>query len=151
MENWCILDFGCVKVIPEDFYSKYFELLELELLNDEKRLVDKLYGFNFIYPDDSEEDKLVLVNMFKQVMMLLNRPFHAGEFDFGDDSYFLELFEFGEENKNLPQLRKSKKPRGASQALYLNRTYFGLYNLLNQLKAKVNTSSRWFERKSIEA
>lgn len=145
-----IIDFGCVKVIPEDFYYKYFELLEPELLNDAKRLTDRLYSFNFIYPEDSETDKQVLIEMFKNIMSLLSRPFHAGTFDFGDDSYFVELYEFGESNRNLPQLRKSKKPRGASQALYLNRTYFGLYNLLNQLKAKVNTTSRWFEKRNVE-
>lgn len=145
-----IIDFGCVKVIPDDFYQQYFELLEKELLDDSDTLMQKLLAFNYIYPNDTPDDKKVLLEIFKEIMSLLNRPFHAGIFDFGDDSYFVDLYEFGETHKNTPQLRKSKKPRGASQALYLNRTYFGLYNLLNKLGAKVNTKSRWFEQKGIQ-
>jgi hypothetical protein len=37
-------------------------------------------------------------------------------------------------------LRESKKPRGQRDAIYLNRTYFGLYNILHDLKAKIKTS-----------
>ncbi|MFT5617378.1 MAG: putative unusual protein kinase regulating ubiquinone biosynthesis (AarF/ABC1/UbiB family) [Arenicella sp.] len=142
-----IIDFGCVKVIEQDFYDKYFVLLDKDLLNNEVQLLEKLMGFNFLYADDKEEDKKVLFGIFQAILEMLSRPFHGEEFDFGDDSYFKELSDFGEIHKDTPQLRKSKRPRGTKDALYINRSYFGLYNILNHLGAKVNTSSRWSENK----
>jgi hypothetical protein len=41
----------------------------------------------------------------------------------------------------MKELRESKKARGVKHAIYINRTYFGLYNLLYDLKASVNTTS----------
>ena len=41
----------------------------------------------------------------------------------------------------MKEIRDSKKARGIKHALYINRTYFGLYNLLNELGATVNTRS----------
>jgi hypothetical protein len=36
--------------------------------------------------------------------------------------------------------KSSRQARGSKHGLYINRTYFGLYNLLNQLKAEVDTT-----------
>ena len=36
--------------------------------------------------------------------------------------------------------------RGNAESLYLNRSYFGLYNLLGQLRAKVKTQMPTFIR-----
>jgi hypothetical protein len=40
----------------------------------------------------------------------------------------------------MKELRQSKKARGVKDALYINRTYFGLYNILHDLKATVKTA-----------
>jgi hypothetical protein len=50
------------------------------------------------------------------------------------------MYAFGEKLTNMKELRQSKKPRGQRHAIYLNRTYFGLYNLLHDLKATVRIS-----------
>lgn len=140
-----IIDFGCVKEIPNDFYDLYFQLLEPNLMDDEERLIDLFYQMNFLHKDDSEKDKATLIEVFKEVITLLERPFHDGHFDFGKDEYFTELYEFGMRSKDIDALRKSKRPRGLRDGLYLNRTYFGIYNILNQLKANINTGIRRFE------
>jgi hypothetical protein len=41
----------------------------------------------------------------------------------------------------MKAFRESKKARGVKDALYVNRTYYGLYNLLHELRADVNTTS----------
>jgi hypothetical protein len=41
----------------------------------------------------------------------------------------------------MKAFRESKKARGVKDALYINRTYYGLYNLLHELKAEVDTTS----------
>jgi hypothetical protein len=72
---------------------------------------------------------------------LLGRPFRTPEFDFSEKTYFEELYRFGEQLSSMKEFRNSKRARGVKDALYINRTYYGLYNLLNELKAKVNTTS----------
>jgi hypothetical protein len=39
----------------------------------------------------------------------------------------------------MKEVRNSRTARGPRDALYINRTYFGLYTLLNELGAKVIT------------
>ena len=72
---------------------------------------------------------------------LLGRPFRYESFDFGDDEYFQQIFEVGERVSKMKEVRNSKSARGNKHGLYINRTYFGLYNLLNELKAKVRIHS----------
>ena len=140
-----IIDFGAVKDIPDDFYNKYFVLLDKTILDDDERLMNVFTRLNFIYPDDTQRDKDEIFNILKTMVELLGRPFRRDTFDFGDDGYFMEIYEFGEESSKAKSLKDSKKPRGARDGLYLNRTYFGLYSILNQLKVNIETKSFWHE------
>jgi predicted unusual protein kinase regulating ubiquinone biosynthesis (AarF/ABC1/UbiB family) len=135
-----IIDFGCVKVIPDSFYKVYFRLLDKDLLTDPKKMEEVFYQLRFIYEDDSAKDKEFFKGIFAKLVELLSRPFRSGEFDFSDKEYFATLYSFGEELSNMKELRQSKKARGVRDALYINRTYFGLYSILHDLKAKVRTT-----------
>lgn len=135
-----VIDFGCVKVIPEDFYEEYFKLMSKNLVDNDKDLLPILYDLNFIYEDDSEAEKELFLSVFKEMTTLLGRPFHHDEFDFSDDQYFSQIYALSERLSNLKELRNSRHPRGSRHGLYINRTYFGLYTLLNQLKANVVTT-----------
>lgn len=134
-----VIDFGCVKEIPEDFYKLYFQLLDPTLLADETRKLKVFHDLRFIYPDDSKKDQQFFLELFSNLVELLARPFASNAFDFADKKYFDALFKFGEELSSLKELRQSTKPRGVRDAIYINRTYFGLYNLLHDLKANVST------------
>jgi predicted unusual protein kinase regulating ubiquinone biosynthesis (AarF/ABC1/UbiB family) len=136
-----IIDFGCVKVIPDSFYKTYFQLLDKGILYDEPRLERVFYQLNFIYKDDTPQDKIFFKKVFTQLVELLGRPFQTSEFDFSDSKYFTELYAFGESISTMKEFRNSKRARGVKDALYINRTYFGLYNLLNDMGAKVKTDS----------
>ncbi len=73
-----IIDFGCVKEIPEDFYTAYFKLMNKRLLQDDLELVPVLYDLNFIYADDSDNEKQLYVSLFKEMMELLRSSlFHT--------------------------------------------------------------------------
>lgn len=135
-----IIDFGCVKEIPEDFYTSYFKLMNKRLLQDDRELVPVLYDLNFIYADDSDNEKQLYVSLFKEMMELLGRPFHTDLFDFSDDAYFMKIYELSERLGSMKELRNSRHARGSRHGLYINRTYFGLYQLLNMLGAKIHTS-----------
>ena len=135
-----VIDFGCVKVIPESFYTGYFALIKKDLLINEDELNQIFYDLEFISDRDSPEEKVYFKNTFKEMISLLGKPFHVDDFDFADDSYFQMIFALGDKISNDKMFRKSKQARGSRHGLYINRTYFGLYNLLNQLQANISTT-----------
>lgn len=135
-----IIDFGCVKVIPKGFYETYFQLMNPHLFDDKKKAEKLFYDLHFIYPDDTAKDKKFFMDLFTKLVELLSRPFRSEVFDFSQKDYFETLYSFGEELTNMKELRQSKKARGVRDAIYLNKTYFGLYNILHDLKAKIKIS-----------
>jgi len=135
-----VIDFGCVKEIPDEFYNPYFRLIRKDLLTADDTLMDTFKELQFIYDDDTEADKVYFAGVIKEMMALLGQPFHQDEFDFGDDTYFQRIFQLGEVISESKKFRESEKARGARDGLYINRTYFGLYNILNELGAKVKTT-----------
>ena len=137
-----VIDFGCIKVIPEDFYKLYFQLHHKDILNDAVRLDKIFYQMRFIYPEDTDREKQFFKEVFAELLELLGRPFHTKQFDFSDPNYFATLYSVGEKVSNMKEIRDSKKARGIKHALYINRTYFGLYSILNQLGATINTHSQ---------
>jgi predicted unusual protein kinase regulating ubiquinone biosynthesis (AarF/ABC1/UbiB family) len=134
-----IIDFGCVKVIPQEFYNIYFRLLDGDLLTDKKKRDFVFEQLRFVYPSDTPKEREFFMGIFTKLVELLARPFRSEKFDFANDDYFNELFSFGETLANMKELRESKKARGVGEAIYINRTYFGLYNILHDLKATVKT------------
>jgi predicted unusual protein kinase regulating ubiquinone biosynthesis (AarF/ABC1/UbiB family) len=135
-----VIDFGCVKVIPEQFYETYFKLLDEDILTDKTKMADVFQKLRFVYEDDSAKDRKFFMGVFTRLVELLGRPFRTETFDFSDDRYFAELFAFGEELTTMKEFRASKRARGVRDAVYINRTYFGLYNLLHDLRATVKTA-----------
>jgi predicted unusual protein kinase regulating ubiquinone biosynthesis (AarF/ABC1/UbiB family) len=138
-ELW-ILDFGCVKALPDAFYRQYFSLMEPEIFNDPEKFESLLYEIGLLLPDDSPSAVKKLTSIFHESVDLLSRPFQQETFDFGDESYFKELADFGDRTRDDAELQALNSARGNADALYLNRTYFGLYNLAGALKAEIKTT-----------
>jgi predicted unusual protein kinase regulating ubiquinone biosynthesis (AarF/ABC1/UbiB family) len=136
-----LIDFGCIKRIPDDFYQRYFQLINTSVITDDEQLRELYYDLEFIYRDESEEAQRLFFDVFKATMSLLTRPFMSSQFDFSDERYFKELYEMGESLKSRKELRKNGLARGSRHILYINRTYFGLFALLNDLKATVQTNT----------
>lgn len=149
--NLGIIDFGCVKVIPEDFYKGYFSLIKKDLLINEEELNEIFYSLEFISDKDTDVEKVYFKSVFKEMISLLGKPFHVDSFDFADDDYFEQIFKLGDRISNDKMFKKSRQARGSRHGLYINRTYFGLYNLLNQLQANVKTTKpEWLESHKTE-
>jgi hypothetical protein len=72
---------------------------------------------------------------------LFTLPFHSDNFDFSDEEFFGAIAKMGEEFTKDTQLRKMNGNRGSKHFLYINRTFFGLYNLMHDLKASVITQN----------
>jgi predicted unusual protein kinase regulating ubiquinone biosynthesis (AarF/ABC1/UbiB family) len=131
-----VIDFGCIKKIPENFYASYFELANHEVLDNPER-VDELFWKLEIYKKaDPEADRIIVKKMFTDLIRLLSIPFNQDSFDFGDDTYFKKIYEMGDEIARNPDMNRLQA-RGSRHFIYFNRTFFGLYNILNAIKAKI--------------
>ncbi|WNJ16663.1 AarF/ABC1/UbiB kinase family protein [Pontibacter sp. G13] len=137
----CILDFGCVKEIPESFYETYFQLLSPEILKDEVELRKSCEAAQLIRPNDPPELVEFYMSIVKEALGLVLKPFFVDEFDFGDDEFFDSIYAYAEQMGRNPAMRDSMSPRGDKDGIYMNRTYFGLYSILNKLKAKIHTQN----------
>ena len=69
---------------------------------------------------------------------LFAKPYINDVFDFSKSEFFDELYSFGE---RISKMSEFKQPRGVKHFIYISRTNFGLYNILHDLTAKVNTNS----------
>ncbi|WP_346883605.1 AarF/UbiB family protein [uncultured Algibacter sp.] len=130
------LDFGCMKTIPDDFYTPYFELAKPENINNEAYFISKLYELEILRPDDSKEELVFFTAMFHEMLSLFTQPFHVETFDFSDAEFFGKIAELGERYSKSSDLKKMNGNRGSKHFIYINRTFFGLYNLMFDLKAK---------------
>lgn len=135
-----VLDFGCVKEFSYDFYRSFFSLLSHDVLNDEEKVMQKFKELKLIYDDDSNKERDFFLENIRNSVGLIAKPFKYDEFDFGDKSYIKEIYEYGEKMSKAPEIRKTKKARGPKDALFINRTLFGMYNMLAELEAKVKVN-----------
>jgi predicted unusual protein kinase regulating ubiquinone biosynthesis (AarF/ABC1/UbiB family) len=137
--NLIAIDFGCIKQVPEDFYVPYFELAKPEIIDNPKLFNEKLYELEILRIDDSQKEIEYFTGLFHRLLSLFTKPFHGDFFDFSDTEFFGQIAAMGEEFSKDTQLRKMNGNRGSKHFLYINRTFFGLYNLLHDLKARVHT------------
>ena len=140
-DNLVAIDFGCIKKVPEEFYVPYFELATPSVIDNPVLFNEKLYELEILRQDDSPEEIVYFTKMFHNLLSLFTKPFHADFFDFSDEEFFGNIAKMGEELTKDTQLRKMNGNRGSKHFLYINRTFFGLYNLLHDLKARVDTKS----------
>lgn len=130
-----VLDFGCVKTIPEDFYIPYFELALKENISNQEKFLAKLYELEILKPEDTQEEKAFFSKMFHDMLSLFSLPLQDKTFDFSNADFFLKIAQLGEQYSKNTQIRKYNANRGSKHFIYMNRTFFGLYNLMFDLKA----------------
>ncbi|SHF47643.1 Predicted unusual protein kinase regulating ubiquinone biosynthesis, AarF/ABC1/UbiB family [Arenibacter palladensis] len=129
------LDFGCMKIIPNEFYVPYFELAKPENIKNQKFFVSKLYELEILREDDSVEETQFFTEMFHELLTLFTQPFQVETFNFSDGEFFGKITELGQRYSKSTELRKMNGNRGSKHFIYINRTFFGLYNLMFDLKA----------------
>ena len=129
------IDFGCMKSIPDEFYIPYFELAEPNNINNPIAFKKRLFELEILRTDDSEEEIAFFTRMFHDMLILFTQPFHNETFDFSDAEFFQKIAELGEQYSKNTELRKMNGNRGSKHFIYINRTFFGLYNLMFDLKA----------------
>lgn len=130
-----VIDFGCIKEIPEDFYLPYFDLSRKENLENPEVFMERLYALEILRPDDSAREKSFFSKMFYEMLELFTRPFNQTFFDFSDESFFAEIAALGQRYAKVNQMKGMDTNRGSKHFIYINRTFFGLYSMMHDLRA----------------
>ena len=139
--NLVAIDFGCIKKVPEEFYTPYFELAKPENINNPDVFMEKMYELEILRSDDSPEEVKFFSELFHEMLSLFTKPFHGETFDFSDEEFFGKIADLSDKYSKDTELRKMNGNRGSKHFLYINRTFFGLYNLLNDLGAEVRINN----------
>ncbi|SEA96048.1 Predicted unusual protein kinase regulating ubiquinone biosynthesis, AarF/ABC1/UbiB family [Flavobacterium gillisiae] len=134
------IDFGCMKIIPNEFYVPYFELIDPKVIDNKKLFSEKLFELEILRADDSKEEIAYFTSIFYDLLSLFTKPFQEETFDFSDAVFFESIAKLGERFASDTNLRKMNGNRGSKHFIYMNRTFFGLYNLMFDLKAKITVT-----------
>lgn len=140
-KNLIAIDFGCIKEVPEEFYTPYFELAVPENINNRKFFLAKLSELEILRPDDSDKEIDFFSELFYEMLSLFTSPFHNETFDFSNEEFWNKISALSEKYSKDTELRKMNGNRGSKHFLYINRTFFGLYNLLHDLKAEIKVNN----------
>ncbi|MEO6682566.1 MAG: AarF/ABC1/UbiB kinase family protein [Ginsengibacter sp.] len=137
-ENLAVIDFGCIKELPSDFYYPFFGLVGKNAMNDKKATIKAFRQLEMILPEDTPKQVEFYYEAYKDMIGLFGRPYTDSQFDFSQNDFFEKLYEYGEKISKMPEF---KQARGTKHFIYINRTNFGLYTILHDLQATVRTDT----------
>lgn len=140
-----VLDFGCMKSIPEDFYKNYFSIAKEEVQTNPQKLEDLLLKLDIIRKEDTADDKAFFYQTAKRVIDIIVEPLKQNSFDFGDEDYVSKLNKQGMDLAQDKKLRQPNALRGNRDAIFLHRTFFGMYAILHKLRATVSFDKRFLQ------
>jgi predicted unusual protein kinase regulating ubiquinone biosynthesis (AarF/ABC1/UbiB family) len=136
--NLAVIDFGCIKVLPDDFYYPFFSLTQRGFFENDEKTMEAFRSLEMILPKDNAEQVSFYFETYKQMISLFSKPYSVDVFDFSEKGFFEDLYKYGEMIARMPEF---KQARGVKHFIYVNRTNFGLYNILHELNATVKTNT----------
>ena len=137
-EKLGVIDFGCIKELPDDFYYPFFSLISTNVINDKEKTLAAFRQLDMIHADDTAMQVEFYYKAYREMIELFAKPYTSNSFDFSQPEFFNQLYAYGEKIAKMPEF---KQARGVKHFIYVNRTNFGLYTILQELKATVNTST----------
>lgn len=137
-EKLGVIDFGCIKELPDDFYYPFFSLVSKGILSDKDKTIDAFRKLEMIHESDTPAQVEFYYKAYQEMIGLFAKPYMSETFDFSQQGFFDQLYAYGEKISKMPEF---KQARGVKHFIYVNRTNFGLYTILQELKAVVNTST----------
>ncbi len=129
-----IIDFGCIKVSPPEFFDNYISLFDVHMNDDEQKLKKVYQRLEMIDPDSDdpafEEEFYAFCRAFGNHFL---SPYRQEQFDFGDPEFDRKVTEFAR------FATKFTEPRGSRHFIYVTRMHVGLYRILMKLGSRVFT------------
>ncbi len=128
-----VIDFGCVKTFPKDFFDNYLRAMPLHIEDDMDKLM-ALYRELDIYRYDArnraEQDEFVkFTRGFGQTFA---EPYRHAEFDFRDPTFADRI------KTHIQDATRFTGPKGSRHFIFASRVHMGLYTLLIRMGAVVD-------------
>lgn len=128
-----VLDFGCVKVCPKDFFMDYMRLFLAHRKQDDATM-KQLYKRLEIIADPENMD--AADEQFFEYSMRLGKifvsPYDHDTFDFGAPEFSKKFSALARE------ATKFREPRGSRHFIYVARAHLGMYQMLMKMGAQVD-------------
>lgn len=129
-----VIDFGCVKLFPDEFFTNYLKLLPTHLADDQAAIRDLYIQLDVINPNAKIQEREQEYYQFaKNYGIMFSKPYRHDVFDFSDPKFDEEIRHF---TKEAPL---SNELRGSKHFLYTSRVHTGLYSILIKLGAQIDT------------
>ncbi len=133
-----IIDFGCIKELPDDFYYPFFSLASSEAFSSKEESMQAFRELGLVLPADTPAQQAFYYENYSEMIRLFTMPYRSETFDFSRKEFFEQIYWYGEKIARMPEF---KQARGVKHFIYTNRTNFGLYTILHELKASVRTDT----------
>ncbi|MFL9844915.1 ABC1 kinase family protein [Flavobacterium rhizosphaerae] len=136
--NLIAIDFGCMKALPLDFYTPYYDLIQPETLDDDTLFTERLITLDVLKPEDKPEEFVYFKQLFHELLNVFVEPYRHERFDFSGEAFNTAIAGLSERFANDKNIRKMNTNRGNKHFIYVNRTFFGLFSLLYDIKAEID-------------
>ena len=137
-EKLGVIDFGCIKEMPDDFYYPFFSLISTDVIHNKEKTLEAFRKLEMIHERDTPAQVEFYYDAYREMIELFAKPYKSSTFDFSQPEFFEQLYAYGEKIAKMPEF---KQARGVKHFIYVNRTNFGLYTILQELKAVVKTDT----------
>lgn len=129
-----IIDFGCVKEFPDEFFRDYLLLLPTHLERDLDKIKTLYHRLGVLKGDpDTNPKEMKYFEFCLNYGFTFAMPYQSDAFDFGDPEYKHLIKGY---TRNAPI---GNEARGNKHFLYSTRVHLGLYHFLMKLGATVET------------
>lgn len=137
-EKLGVIDFGCIKELPNDFYVPFFSLISTDVINDKELTLNAFRKLEMINDKDTPAQVEFYYKSYREMIELFAKPYSSTSFDFSKPEFFDQIYAYGDKIAKIPEF---KQARGVKHFIYVNRTNFGLYTILHDLNATVKTDT----------
>lgn len=133
-----ILDFGCIKECPADFFDSFLSLMPAHHEEDVEALLPIYYDLELLFDDPANnKEEAKFYRFCRDFGELMIHPYRNKNFHFGDSEYDARM------TKLLKEAAADGKPRGSRHFVYIARVVIGLYRMLISLDATIQTEDAY--------
>lgn len=127
-----VLDFGCMKECPPDFFRDFLKLLPAHITKDEEEIRRLYFDLEILKEDpDSSESEKEIYDFCIRFSDHIIEPYRHSEFDFGNKAFGERL------NELVQRASELAEPRGTEHFIFVSRLLVGVYRMMMKLGANV--------------
>jgi len=129
-----VIDFGCVKTLPQAFRDDMLRLYRARMAHDEAQIDHLLHELDILHDGLSASVRDEIRQFFDRYGLLIVEPYREPQFDFGDADFRKRLHECFQQASQLREVA------GSPHFIFLNKALVGLLNLLTKLQPTIDTT-----------